>query len=146
MVKINKFLVLVASLVFLAACTKTSNPDNLAAKRNSSKPVEYVVVSQENKKDAVFIMTGEKIQDEEEEKTEEPEKNKKEDKTEEKTEEKTEAVTTEENRTNSENAPVDRSLNQTNENTNNETQTTQETGEEEINGNEEGQTREPAQE
>lgn len=46
------------SLFFLIGCTKTSNPANMAGKIDMSKPVDYVVVSKEEKDKTLYILTG----------------------------------------------------------------------------------------
>lgn len=43
-------------------CTKTSNPENLAGKIDMSRPVGYVVVNEAEKAKTVYIMTGQKIE------------------------------------------------------------------------------------
>lgn len=42
-------------------CTKTSNPENLAGKIDMSRPVGYVVVNEAEKAKTIYIMTGQKI-------------------------------------------------------------------------------------
>lgn len=46
------------SLFFLIGCTKTSNSANMAGKVDMSKPVDYVVVSEEEKDKTLYILTG----------------------------------------------------------------------------------------
>lgn len=42
-------------------CTKTSNSENLAGKIDMSRPVGYVVVNEAEKAKTIYIMTGQKI-------------------------------------------------------------------------------------
>lgn len=43
----------------LIACSRTENPDNRAGKIDMTKPVDYLVVSSEEKDKALYILTGE---------------------------------------------------------------------------------------
>lgn len=43
----------------LIACSRTENPDNRAGQIDMSKPVDYLVVSSEEKDKALYILTGE---------------------------------------------------------------------------------------
>ena len=56
----KKLLTLVFASITLIACTRTSNPENLAGKIDMSRPVGYVMVSEAEKNKTIYIMTGEK--------------------------------------------------------------------------------------
>lgn len=57
-----KKLLAISTITFLLmGCTKTSNPENLAGKIDMSRPVGYVVVNEAEKAKTIYIMTGQKI-------------------------------------------------------------------------------------
>lgn len=50
--------ILILTFLFASACARTSDPENPAGKVDMSKPVDYVVVSEEERDDALYILTG----------------------------------------------------------------------------------------
>lgn len=59
----KKLMAVLSLTLVLIGCASTSNPKNPAGKIDMSRPVGYVVVSQEEKADTLYIMTGEKFED-----------------------------------------------------------------------------------
>lgn len=48
------------SLILLTSCKKTKTMDDLSGLRDSNKTVNYIVVTDEERDDTIFILTGEK--------------------------------------------------------------------------------------
>lgn len=53
------------SLILLTSCKKTKTMEDLSGLRDSNKTVNYIVVTDEERDDTIFILTGEKREREE---------------------------------------------------------------------------------